>query len=626
MRNGLLFLQTTLLCLGISYVSLDLGKADLRVPFSYSAGTDVHFFMAMNKTIAETGWYFENPRLGAPGRMWLYDFPFVETGTFLGIKLLILLTGDPFLGGNLFYLATYLLAAWTALFVLLRLGVHPQVAVAAGLLFAFTPYHFWRGAAHVHLSAYYPIPLAVLVSLWLARGQPLLWAGERPGRPRLAWVKGYSLTVIVACILVALGGPYTIFFGLLLILVGGVMGVLRKPSWRPVADLVACLGLVIGLALCQVVPFLISLGHQGPLRNVVFRPLDNYYKFALSLANLIRPPVGHRLGLFSRLSPFRRPVVPADLPELIGQYNEALLCSPLGILASIGLLFLLVLAVASPCPLTTRKPTLGDLGKLAVAMLLVGLLGGFGEVIATSITRMIRCYNRVSIVLACLAYCGLAVAVSGEKGGAGEAGPRPWFVPLVWLLTALALLDQIPPGAVPDHRRDAAMFQSDREFVAQIEAELPAESMVFQLPPTTFPEIGLIGNMPDYSHFRGYAHSSRLRWSYGAMRGRPAEKLHTSLAPLPPDRLADRLTELGFAGLFINRSGYGERDRDLMRVLTEKLQQRPIHSRDGQLVFFRLPATNARPGNAAGSGRASLGGDPGVFTSSPRSTGGSGGG
>ena len=144
-------------------------------------GSDVHFILGMIKSVADTGWYFENPWLGAPGTLKIYDFPFAETGTFLGVKLFLLLFRDPYLAGNLFYLATYVLASWTSLYVLRKFGVQDQVAVAASLLFAFTPYHLWRGMAHLHLSAYYPIPLVVMVSLWLSTGQPLVLRYERGG-------------------------------------------------------------------------------------------------------------------------------------------------------------------------------------------------------------------------------------------------------------------------------------------------------------------------------------------------------------------------------------------------------------------------------------------------------------
>jgi hypothetical protein len=77
-------------------------------------GGDVTFHLAMFKGISDNGWFLENPWLGAPGVMRLYDFPYCENALFLGVKGLTALTGDPYLAGNLFHLATYLAAAWTS--------------------------------------------------------------------------------------------------------------------------------------------------------------------------------------------------------------------------------------------------------------------------------------------------------------------------------------------------------------------------------------------------------------------------------------------------------------------------------------------------------------------------------
>ena len=191
-------------------------------------------------------------------------------------------------------------------------------------------------------------------------------------------------------------------------------------------------------------------------------------------------------------------------------------------IGSLGFLALVGIGIAAPCALTRRTPTLGDLGQLNLASLLLALLGGFGELIAVYATVTIRCYNRISIFIGFFALAALALLVSrGKPETEREAAPEPrrmrwgWLAGL-WAVTVVGLLDQIPPVLCPDHGRDAAAFQSDHEFVARIEMELPPDSMIFQLPQNSFPEYGRHFKMYDYSLFRGYLHSRRLRWSYGA--------------------------------------------------------------------------------------------------------------
>jgi phosphoglycerol transferase len=586
MRSFLLYTEAAILSLLIAFAALDLWHADLRVPFYYSMGSDVHFILAMIKTVAETGWYFENPWLGAPGTMKLYDFPFAETGTFLGVKLFFLLVRDPYLAGNFFYLATYVLASWSSLYVMRKFGVDDQVSVAASLLFAFTPYHFWRGMAHLHLSAYYPIPLDVMVSLWLCAGEPLFFrSGESGARA------GRSLPVVVTALLVSMGGPYCAFFGTFLILIGGLVGWLRKPSWQRAVDAAASVGLVAGFFLLQVLPFLVGARREGEVPKSLVRTMDDYYVHALRIENLIRPTAGHRLPWLGQASLLNHELAPRELPSLLVQFGEARLCTPLGVLGTIGLFFLIAVALAAPFPLTRRRPMLGDLGKLCVASLLLGLNGGLGEVIASHVTLMIRCYNRISIYLSFFSYLALAL-LAGEPASGSRAGGwlrRPGSRLVICGVAALALLDQVPAGSGPDHRRDAAQFHGDRQLVRKIEQAVPPASMIFQLPVAAFPEGGTIGSMDDYNQFRGYFHSSRLRWSYGAMKGRDVARLQGELAELTPAERVERLRQLGFAGILIHRKGLPDAGREEIGWLLQVAPQVPIEGHDGDLVFFRLP-------------------------------------
>jgi phosphoglycerol transferase len=189
----------------------------------------------------------------------------------------------------------------------------------------------------------------------------------------------------------------------------------------------------------------------------------------------------------------------------------------------------------------------------------------------------------MSIVIAFLSLSALAVLA--QQCRSRRWGGR-WLPIALGLVVVLAFLDQVPPAALPDHARDAEMFDSDREFVGRIEAALPPDSQIFQLPPNSFPEFGIHFEMPDYSLFRGYLHSKRLRWSFGALRGRATEQWQSSLAPLPAPALVRRLREAGFAGIYVNRRGHQGRGTALERAFAREMGPPLAVSRDGQLSFF----------------------------------------
>ena len=602
MRTALLYVQAIVLTGLVLVFAFDLSRANLRTPFYYSVGGgDLYFFLTMDKTIAETGWYTENPWLGAPGVMKLYDFPGNDTGLMLGVKLLIALVGDTFLAANVYFLMTFFTTAIASLFVLRAFGVGSQIAVSTSLLFAFLPFHFWRGPFHPAYSTYHAIPLVAMVALWLCGTEPLLFRRDESGRLRWAWSWRRTLPVAVACVLTSVSGVYYAFFGVFLILAGGVIGLLRKPAVDRLLDALAAAGLLTVLFTAQLIPNALYAVREGANPTPSTRPVSDYYYYSLRIINLLRPVPGHRVTWLNRKLPPDRPKGLSDLAWQRYETTEAELDTPLGAVASLGFLALVAIGLAAPCALTRRTPALGDLGQLNLAALVLGLLGGFSELIAVYVTVKIRCYNRISIFIAFFALAGLALLLShGKRETQPEPVPRPgrtrwaWLVGL-WAVTALALLDQTPPLLSPDHARDAAAFRSDQEFVARIERELGPGSMIFQLPATLFPEGSRQFQMFDYSHFRGYLHSRRLRWSYGAMRGRETEKLHSRLAPLPPSELVDALVAAGFSGLYVDRKGHEANGQALALALRRKLQVQPITNRDGSLLFFRLPVNPEPP-------------------------------
>ena len=290
MRTALLYAQVTVLTGVVLVFAFDLSRANLRIPFYYSVdGGDLFYFLMMDKTIADTGWYMENPWLGAPGVMKLYDFPSNDTGLMLGVKLLIALFGDTYLAANVYLLMTFVTAAVASLFVLREFGVGGQAAVAASLLFAFLPYHFWRGPFHPAYATYHSIPLVAMVAVWLCGTEPLLFRRDEAERLRWAWSWRRTLPVAVTCVLTSVSGAYYAFFGAFLILAGGVIGLLRKQAADRLLDALAAAGLLIALFTVQLIPNSLYTLREGPNPLPWERPLAAYYRYGLRVINLLRP-------------------------------------------------------------------------------------------------------------------------------------------------------------------------------------------------------------------------------------------------------------------------------------------------------------------------------------------------
>ena len=250
-----------------------LWEADLRVPLYYRIGGDVDYTLLVVKTINDTGWCWTNPYLGAPGVMDLRDYPvLVDNLAFVALNVLSHFTHEVGLLSNLLFLGGFLLAIWSSLFVLRHFGVSGPISLAASLLYAFLPYHFWRGTWHFFLALYYPIPLAVMVAIWVARGEPLLFRGPSAG----SWtgslapsVKGIASLVIVA--LLPSTGVYYAFFSGFFLATSGLIALLRRPQWARALDAGALLALLAASCVIGAAPFVLYWAREG--RNpVAFSP------------------------------------------------------------------------------------------------------------------------------------------------------------------------------------------------------------------------------------------------------------------------------------------------------------------------------------------------------------------
>ncbi|MEO7651525.1 MAG: hypothetical protein ABIZ80_13750, partial [Bryobacteraceae bacterium] len=158
-----------------------------------------------------------------------------------------------------------------------------------------------------------------------------------------------------------------------------------------------------------------------------------------------------------------------------------------------------------------------------------------------------------------------------------------------WTLCAALLLfgvwDQTAPRMIPAYAAISREMRSDDAFVKRIEATQPAGAMIFQLPYQPFPEAAPVADMGDYSLLKGYLHSRALRWSYGAIKGRPESEWQAEVSAMPAPRMAEQLVLKGFNGLYIDRAGYAGRARELE---TELQLGAPIESGNQRLAFYPL--------------------------------------
>jgi phosphoglycerol transferase len=574
-----------LLSIAVVTVRFELWKVSLSVPFKYDR--DALTCLMYVKALLDNGWYAHNHFIGMPVGWSFYDFPALHTLDFAIMKTLSVFVRDYAALANLYYLLTFPLAALCAAYALRQLRLSYAAVVSGALLYSVLPYHFFRGLGHLFLAAYYAVPLAIVLAVWVGGYTKTSPAGGRFGAglgPRRRW-----LPVLVLCSVVALSHIYYVFFAILVLVITGLSGALTERRVAPLRSAGVVLALILILTAANYAPVFVHRATHGANSLVGRRTAREPLRLGLELSTLVLP--GEDYGI----QPLRRVLA----EHRAAHRREKRRLNPsnyVGIPGVLGLVILLV-ALLQSGPRDHPSRNLRLFAELNAWLLLVASVGGLGYVFALLVTSSIRDYERVSVVVAFLALAALMVALDRLRSACRKSVVgRAACLSLLAVTVAVGVVDQTRPSylegvpAVVDSGATGRRYTIDAEFVRRIEDTLPARSMIFQLPHRFWPEGGTLPlhSMGPYDHFALYLHSKSLRYSYGAVRGRPGEIwLARTAAEAVPD-MVESLCLLGFAGICIDRHGYSDSGEEIVTQFLAVLGTEPIESRDERRLFFEL--------------------------------------
>lgn len=589
--EALLYLITALGAGVITYVVLDLNRADLRVLMRpWFNGFDAWSVAAGVKGFIEHHSFAVNPSIGAPGGLQAFDFPGADALHQTGIALIALLTRDSALTVNLYYLLSFPLSALAALFVLRKFSVSRPAAVLASLLFAFIPFHYISGTAHLYLAAYYMVPFAVMLALQLDSKRPPFLASDSSATEgyRFRLFDRPSLGFAALAVLIGASGIYYAFFTCWFLAIGGVLAAVGRKSWKRLASAGIVAGIVVFTVAVQLMPSWWYRLHNGVNPAAVQRSATMADTFALRLSQLVLPIPLHRfadaMGVVSAY--WNR------LYRIIGGMNETAQVA-LGAIGAAGFLMLLAWLLfvrVRPGARPTRFSALMDqLSVLNAGGLLLGTVGGMGSILAIDLPQ-VRAYDRVSVFIAFMAFFAVALLIDRATAAVPERGASASVaLALCACLLVFGIIDQVAPSYLPAYQTLAYHDRSDKAVVRQIEAAVPPGSMVFQLPYIPFPEMGdRVGKMLDYEQFRGYLQSRQLRWSYGAMKGRADDAWIRRTALLSAPQMVSALKTAGFRAIWVDRKGYADEGTSMQTALAAATKSQPIVSADGEFAVFLL--------------------------------------
>ncbi len=581
--------------------TLRLWRGDLHVPFSYE--NDGQFYAVLVKQVIH-GWYFTNPRLGAPFGSELLDFP--QSGdqlNFVIVKALGAFSRDWALVMNLFFLLSFPLVALTAYGVMRHHGASRPAATACSALFALLPYHFWQGEFHLFLAAYYAVPLGGHLVLATYRGEALFKRARARPRGALAWASRRSAATVLICCVIASAGLYYAAFTLVLLAFAAAVVVLTRRSWASVANASVAAAAIAAVLAITLSPTLLYWARHGRDPEAFLRTPAQSNAGSLKVGDLVLPLTRHRISALGRLR--QDYSGPLAAPEFASSEGES---ATLGLIATVGFvvsILVLAAAVLGRGSGARRDPggRLTAVAAGAASSFVLATVGG--RAIAHVVSPDIRQWTRASVFVGFFSLVAVALLFdrSAVRLRRRRQSGRVLAAVLVAAIGVVAFLDQTSSEFIPPYRQLAYHYDSDQAFVAAIERRLPPGSAVFQLPYMPWPEPGFVNRMTSFTPARGYLHSRALRWSYGAMRGRAAD-WQAQLVAYPATVLAPAAVAAGFDGIYIDRVGYrGASAQRLEASLTRLLGVRPLVSPDGRLSFFDARAYAARLRAAIGSGR-----------------------
>lgn len=563
-------LLSLVLSLAVLYFVTGMKNFDLHYPMVYRR--DALLYYIYIKMIIDNGWYYVNNMMGMPFGMITYDFHSSDLIFLFFAKLCTLFTDNVFVAGNICYLITYPLVALTSSLVMLRIGLNGPLSVAGSLLYTFLPYHLIRGEFHMEVCYYFLVPVSIYLCLRIFSERPPFFGR---GNVKMKSCLRYGALAL----LLGLTFEYYAFYSCFLFVVAGAAAALYRRKFTPIVSAALLSTVLTAALLLAILPNFYYVAQHGKNRDMLARSVQESERYALKITQMLLPVKEHRNVAAAA-------VTENYINNSIPVSGESLY-SALGIVGAFGLLALFAILIHRTKSYD-NDTLFGQLSTLNIAAVLYGTVGGFASVFAIFVSPIIRAHARLSIFIAFFAILCLLMLVQKYLLALPQRWSNVGGIALAGALLLFGLWDQSTAAIVPKYQNVKAECIADADFTRNMESLLPAGSMVFQLPFAYFPEHPVIHNLQDYELGKPYLHSSKLRWTYGAINGRESSKWQKAVADKPVEEFLSEIRKTGFRGIYIDRRGFADSGREMEEKLKTILKREPLISSSGLQSFFVL--------------------------------------
>jgi hypothetical protein len=570
--------------------ALQLWKANLRVPFEI--GSDAGYSLIMIKDVITHGWDLTDSSLGAPFGLELYDYPAYSGDSLylLVIKALGIFSEDPAVVVNGFFLLCFPLIAITAFGALRWLGISTGVAVVCAILYDLLPYRLGSFEFHLFLSSYFMIPICCCLILATFNATELFVRDPRRTGVR-AYLTYRALAMGILCLLIGSADNYFAVFTVALMLPAALFAYLANRRLRALACALIATAIVLAAISLNALPTIIYHLQHGPDNIPTQRRPQETDTWGLSLTNLVLPIEGSRIPLLTGITHRYNETIrtPLSLPPA----SEPGWTS-LGLVGTLGFLWLTVTLVVHCLRRGGRRvDSRGVRAALAAALaFLIGTVGGLATLFAYAVTPQMHAPGRIIVFIAFFALFGAALGLDQLRGRIRlHPSVRRGWPALLAAVLVVGVLSETSPLLVPDYTAEIAQYNERKQFARAIEFQVPAGSSIFELPYLPFPQGVNPPGISLYEDLYVYLVSRDLRWSGGAMEGRPTDWVPSFVKHRPITQILAGISAVGFRGLYVEPAAYADADT-LLRSVSRTLGVAPLISPSGRMVFFNMEKYN----------------------------------
>jgi hypothetical protein len=178
----------------------------------------------------------------------------------------------------------------------------------------------------------------------------------------------------------------------------------------------------------------------------------------------------------------------------------------------------------------------------------------------------VRAWNRLLPILLLLFILGAAATIKDSQWARGRVSATI----IGALILILVIIDSVLPfkpayasGAAEGERQ----LQIAEKYAADVNAAIPGQCGILQLPYVVYPEQGRIERLDDYQHFWQPLVNREKDWSYGAVKNTAQGEFAQSLGPVPGPDDFTMLRDRGFCGIHVDTRGMS--DQLASRTTTE---------------------------------------------------------